>query len=61
MPLAPVTELRDFVGRGSDTAYDAVLPIANESTLEGIGIFNNGVLKENLSSDDAFIYRHAEN
>lgn len=57
IPYAPVTELRDFVGRSADAGYDAVIPISNENALSGMGIFADGILKDTLSGEDVFIYK----
>ncbi len=57
IPLAPVTELRDFVGRSRDSAYDAVMPIAQNNGLFGMGIFSKGVLIEELTEDEVIIYK----
>lgn len=57
LPYAPHTELRDFVGRSKDAGYDAVVPIASENGLCGMGAFSNGVLKETLSGDEVLIYK----
>lgn len=57
IPLSPVSELRDFVGRSRDSAYDAVMPIAQNNGLFGMGIFSNGVLTEELSEDEVIIYK----
>lgn len=57
IPYAPVTELRDFVGRSKDNGYDAVVPISGEDGLSGMGIFADGILKEKLSGEEVFIYK----
>lgn len=56
-PTAPITTLRDFVGRSSDKGYDAVVPIIKDSSLSGMGIFSDGKLKEELGENDAFVYK----
>lgn len=57
IPYAPVTELRDFVGRSLDKGYDATVPVAGRDGLSGIGIFSDGVLKSVLSPDEVIIYK----
>ncbi len=57
IPYAPVTELRDFVGRSSDAGFDSVVPVASESGLFGMGIFSNGILKEVLDGEDVLPYK----
>lgn len=57
IPYAPVTELRDFVGRGLDSGYDAVIPIAGNTGLSGMGMFSNGKLKAELGSDEVILYK----
>lgn len=57
IPYAPVTELRDFVGRSADSGHDAVIPIAGDDGLSGMGVFSNGILKDKLSSEDVLIYK----
>ena len=57
IPHAPVTELRDFVGRSLDEGFDAVIPIVGENGLSGMGIFSNGSLKEILNGDDVILYK----
>lgn len=57
VPYAPVTELRDFVGRSSDAAYDAVVPIVSDRGLYGMGVFSNGVLKDIVDGEDVMVYK----
>lgn len=57
LPYAPVTELRDFVGRSADSGHDAVIPIADENGLSGMGVFSNGILKDKLSGEEVLIYK----
>lgn len=57
IPYAPVSELRDFVGRSADRAYDAVIPVISDNTLSGMGIFHNGRLEEILSGNEVEIYK----
>lgn len=57
IPYAPVTELRDFVGRSSDAGFDSVVPVASKDGLFGMGIFSNGTLKEILGGEDVLIYK----
>ncbi len=56
MPYAPVTELRDFVGRCLSKGYDAIAPYYSGNGLSGMGIFNNGKLYDVLSGEEVFIY-----
>ncbi len=57
IPLSPVSELRDFVGRSRDSAYDAVMPIAQNDGLFGMGVFSDGILIEEISEDEVIIYK----
>lgn len=57
IPYAPVTELRSFVGRSSDSAYDAVVPVAGADSLAGMGVFADGVLKGELNEKDVMLYK----
>ncbi len=57
VPYAPLTELRDFVGRSLDTGYDAVIPIAGDSGLSGMGIFSDGNLMAELNDKEVLIYK----
>ncbi len=56
MPYAPVTELRDFVGRCVDGGFDAVAPVYGENGLYGMGIFKEGKLVDILSGEEVLIY-----
>ncbi len=57
IPYAPVSELRDFVGKSTDKAYDAVIPVIDDNVLSGMGIFHNGCLEEILSGSEVEIYK----
>lgn len=57
MPSAPAVELRDFVGRSVNRAYDAVMPIVAEGGLSGMGIFSNGNLVSEANGTEAVIYK----
>lgn len=56
-PYAPVTELREFVARGTDDAWDPVLPVADEEKLSGMGVFQNGTLVEIMDGKQAMLYK----
>ncbi|MBQ4146275.1 MAG: GerAB/ArcD/ProY family transporter [Clostridia bacterium] len=60
-PYAPQVTLREFVSKGTDSACDPVLPIANKEKLMGIGIFNNGTLALEGSQEDAMLYKLLSN
>ncbi len=57
IPYAPLTELRDFVGKSLDPSYDAVIPIIDNGAISGMGIFSDGFLKSALGPDEAIIYK----
>ena len=56
-PYAPVTELREFVSRGMDSAQDPVLPIADQEKLMGMGIFHDGKLVAEAEPEQALLYK----
>ncbi len=56
-PYAPVTELREFVARAADDAWDPVLPIADHEKLEGMGIFKDGTLVLEMDAESAMLYK----
>lgn len=57
VPSAPVTELREFVGRSLDSSYDGVIPVVNADGLSGMGIFSNGIMKEIVNAEDGVTYK----
>ncbi len=57
VPYAPVTELRDFVGRSLDSGYDATAPVVGSDGLSGMGIFSDGALKSILTPREVVIYK----
>lgn len=60
-PYAPQVTLREFVSKGTDSACDPVLPIAEKEKLEGIGIFKNGTLISVGGWEDAMLYKLLSN
>ena len=56
-PYAPVTELREFVARAAEDGWDPVLPIANNEKLEGMGVFQDGVLVLEMDAESAMLYK----
>ncbi len=57
VPSAPVTELRDFVGRSINSSYDAVMPIVGKEGLSGMGLFSDGIMKTTASAEETFFYK----
>lgn len=56
-PYAPVVTLREFVTDGKDGEKDPVLPIAKAEQMEGMGIFQAGVLTQTVDGETAMLYR----
>lgn len=57
VPYAPVTQLREFVGRSSDPGNDAVIPEVKDGSLEGMGLFSNGRLCGSAEAEEVVIYK----
>ena len=57
MPSAPIVELKEFVNKVSDSAVDAVLPIAKGTELAGMGYFSGDRLAGTLNGEDATLYK----
>lgn len=57
LPYAPTSQLRDFVNRSMDKAYDAVVPIVGEDGLAGMEIFSDGNPAARLGSREAMAYK----
>ncbi len=57
VPSAPVTELREFVGRSLDSSHDGVIPIVNADGFSGMGIFSDGIMKEIANAEDGVTYK----
>ena len=52
-----MTELREFVARAAEDGWDPVLPIANNEKLEGMGVFQDGVLVLEMDAESAMLYK----
>jgi len=56
-PYAPICGLQEFLASASNSAKDAVLPIADTTRLEGLGVFHNGALVYEGNSYHAMLYQ----
>ena len=57
VPYAPVTQLREFVGRSVDSGNDAVIPEVKDGSLEGMGLFSNGRLSTIAKAEEVVLYK----
>ncbi len=57
IPYAPVTQLRDFVGRCAESGFDAVIPTVKGNSLEGMGIFSEEKLQIEADAGDVLLYK----
>ncbi len=57
LPYAPTSQLRDFVNRSLDKAYDAVVPIVGKDGLSGMEIFSDGTPAARLGAREAMAYK----
>lgn len=56
-PYAPTTQLWEFVSKSMSSSEDCVLPIAENNALEGMGIFKDGVMIDEVTGDVAGVYK----